>query len=330
MASGLGVFMKQFSFLVSLMLLSQLFASCFTKPDIEPSAAPQLMRDLIIKIDESTPDDFIIIPQNGQELLTTDLSATGAVEEKWLAAIDGVGREDLFYGYSGDNKETPEDATNYMLLYLDQFVAAGKTVLVTDYCSDNDKMLLAQSRSSTRNFIPFIAESRMLDIIPSWPEDSENLNLNPINTLADCKSFLYLINPDVNFSRKDDFIQSIDKLNHDLFIIDLFWGEERLSSEDIKTLQTKPNGTRRLVIAYFSIGEAEDYRYYWDKSWKTGDPIWLYKENPDWEGNFKVFYWHSDWQDIIIDSENSYLKLIQLSGFDGVYLDIVDAYEYFM
>ena len=83
----------------------------------------------------------------------------------------------------------------------------------------------------------------------------------------------------------------------------------------------------RLVIAYMSIGEAEDYRYYWEPAWSVNPPSWLETEN--WEGNYKVRYWDSDWQKIIFGNEDSYLKKVLDAGFDGVYLDIIDAFEYF-
>lgn len=35
------------------------------------------------------------------------------------------------------------------------------------------------------------------------------------------------------------------------------------------------------------------------------------------------------WQAIIYGNDNSYLKKIIDAGFDGVYLDIIDAFEYF-
>jgi len=78
-----------------------------------------------------------------------------------------------------------------------------------------------------------------------------------------------------------------------------------------------------------SIGEAEDYRYYWQSGWKVGNPSFLDKENPNWKGNYKVRYWDKDWQNIIYGNDNSYLKKILDAGFDGVYLDIIDGFEYF-
>lgn len=84
-----------------------------------------------------------------------------------------------------------------------------------------------------------------------------------------------------------------------------------------------------LVIAYLSIGEAEDYRYYWRPEWRPGEPEWLDAENPDWAGNFKVRYWDPGWRRVVYGGPSAYLDRIIDAGFDGAYLDIVDAYEYY-
>lgn len=92
------------------------------------------------------------------------------------------------------------------------------------------------------------------------------------------------------------------------------------SVEDIALIQD----TSKVALAYLSIGEAEDYRFYWQNSWASNPPDWLGPENPEWPGNYRVRYWMEGWQDIVYD----YLDRIAAEGFDGAYLDIVDAYEY--
>lgn len=94
------------------------------------------------------------------------------------------------------------------------------------------------------------------------------------------------------------------------------------------------------VLAYLSVGEAEDYRDYFDAAWLDGNgnpipgvaPAWLGETNPDWAGNYKVRYWMGDWREIIIGTDagpyTSPLDAIIDAGFDGVYLDIIDAYYY--
>lgn len=77
------------------------------------------------------------------------------------------------------------------------------------------------------------------------------------------------------------------------------------------------------LVGYLSIGEAEDYRWYWQDGWDSNPPSWLLEENDDWEGNYRVEFWNPAWQRIILSSLD---RLVDL-GYDGVYLDIVDAYE---
>ena len=77
-------------------------------------------------------------------------------------------------------------------------------------------------------------------------------------------------------------------------------------------------------VAYLSIGEAENYRFYWQEEWYNNPPEWLGKENPEWRGNYAVKYWNDTWKGIIF----SYLDEIIAQGFSGVYLDKVDEFEY--
>lgn len=102
-------------------------------------------------------------------------------------------------------------------------------------------------------------------------------------------------------------------------------------------LQIKATG--KVVLAYLSIGEAESYRYYFNPAWldTNGDPgtdapSWLGPTNPDWAGNYKVRYWEPGWKAVlygtVTGASESYLDRIIDQGFDGVYLDIIDAFEF--
>ena len=96
---------------------------------------------------------------------------------------------------------------------------------------------------------------------------------------------------------------------------------------DIQRMKAKPDGSRRQVIAYMSIGEAESYRYYWDPAWTDRKPTWLLDENPDWKENFSVCYWDPGWQGQFCGNPTAYLDKIIAAGFDGVYLDKCDVFE---
>ena len=95
------------------------------------------------------------------------------------------------------------------------------------------------------------------------------------------------------------------------------------TTAEIAALKNSAGG-RKIVLAYLSIGEAEDYRFYWQQGWQPNNPAWLGPENPDWPGNYRVRFWYTEWQNIVF----SYLDRIIGAGFDGVYLDLVDVYEY--
>ena len=98
---------------------------------------------------------------------------------------------------------------------------------------------------------------------------------------------------------------------------------------DLDKMKKKKDGSRRAVIAYMSIGEAEPYRFYWQKDWNQNKPFWILKPNPKWPDNYRVQYWNGAWRKILFGKKDSYLDKIIDAGFDGVYLDIVDGYEAF-
>jgi cysteinyl-tRNA synthetase len=88
-------------------------------------------------------------------------------------------------------------------------------------------------------------------------------------------------------------------------------------------------GGEKIILCYMSIGQAEDYRYYWQREWNQNPPPWLDAHDETWSGDHWVRYWDPEWQAIIYGSPQSYLDKIMELGFDGVYLDRVDAYWYY-
>ena len=118
--------------------------------------------------------------------------------------------------------------------------------------------------------------------------------------------------------------------SYDLMVVDYSRNgasEQVFSRADVATMQRKPDGSSRIVLAYLSIGEAEDYRWYWQRDWSNAPPAWLGAENPDWPGNYAVRYWDPQWQSLIMGGPGAYLDSIIAAGFDGVYLDRVDGFD---
>ena len=310
-----------------------LLTSCINGDDgSADTGAKQKMREFVIDISQyakAINPKFNIIPQNGIELVSKDGESLNLSSTEYLNAIDANGQEDLFYGDDNDDQKTPTATISYLKGFLNLAKTSGKKILVTDYCSTSAKMNDSYLQNSKAGYVSFAASQRELNVIPNVPAAIYQENNAVVASMRQVKNFLYLINPD-NFAAKTDFIKAVTATNYDLLIMDYYFhdGSEFTASE-INQLKKKANGGHRLVISYMSIGEAENYRYYWQSDWHSQKPIWMDAENPDWPGNFKVKYWNLDWQKIIYGNDNSYLKKIINTGFDGVYLDIIDAFEFY-
>lgn len=126
-------------------------------------------------------------------------------------------------------------------------------------------------------------------------------------------------------------LEAAGKTKFDLLVIDYSQDgtdEYAFSKSKIEALKNSSGG-KKVVISYISIGKAEDYRYYWNQSWDNNPPSFFESEDPKGDDNFLVHYWEKAWQDIIFGSNHSYVNKILSAGFDGIYLDIIDAYEYY-
>jgi len=120
--------------------------------------------------------------------------------------------------------------------------------------------------------------------------------------------------------------QRIGETAFDLVVVSL--GATGNSPDVIPALRDSPGGPK-IVLCYMSIGQSENYRWYWQPEWVTDPPAWLDVPDEVWAGDRWVHYWDPDWQAIIYGTPESYLDQILALGFDGVYLDRVDAYRYY-
>ena len=125
-------------------------------------------------------------------------------------------------------------------------------------------------------------------------------------------------------------LETLVKRTEDMLVTDYAreGGKIPLTRAEVTRLKTKPNGQRRTVISYLSIGEAEEFRFYWNDAWKIDKPAWLERENCAWPKAWMVRYWDPGWREIIISGRDAYLKRIIDAGFDGVYLDRIDMWEH--
>jgi cysteinyl-tRNA synthetase len=131
-------------------------------------------------------------------------------------------------------------------------------------------------------------------------------------------------------------LQNVDPVEiklspYDLVVLD--YGFDSLNAtafprEIVDLMRLRPDGSRRLVLAYLNIGEAEEARYYWRQTWFNNRPDWLEPEDTDSPGVYRVKYWDPAWQAIVYGTPKAYLDRILDAGFDGVYIDGADKVEY--
>jgi cysteinyl-tRNA synthetase len=76
------------------------------------------------------------------------------------------------------------------------------------------------------------------------------------------------------------------------------------------------------VVAYVSVGQAQNYRFYWQPGWGQGNPSWIGEVDPDRPTDFSVQFANPAWRQIM----EQYLDRVIAQGFDGVLLDGIDAY----
>lgn len=136
--------------------------------------------------------------------------------------------------------------------------------------------------------------------------------------LPDVKSWAYNI--------KNPRLDMIKNTNFDLVVMDMEIKKVPISREKVESLKIKKNGSKRTIVAYMSLGYAEDYRSYWDKAWATKKPAWLGEPNRVWKGNYLVNDVNSnEWMAIakgLVD------KAVE-TGYDGIMIDGVVSYKAF-
>ncbi len=304
---------------ILILLTSIIFIACSKEKMSDKKGAK--MQEFVIAISDyarTYDSDFIVIPQNGAELAFNYLTPEDGLHNGYMSSIDGIGIEELFYNgsFAPDNER----------LTMLQQISPLKKVMVSEYITDNSSISEAITNNLNEGFICFPRTANNYDYT-QIPDSVINENTDDINTLTDAQNYLYLISSD-SYSSRQDFINAIATTNFDVVLIDLFYGEAAFSPAEVTQLKTKANGGKRLVISYINIGAAESYRYYWQNDWKLHHPNWLKKPYDGYEDEIWVKFWKKEWQEIIYGNDNSYTKKIINAGFDGIYLDNVEAYYF--
>lgn len=119
--------------------------------------------------------------------------------------------------------------------------------------------------------------------------------------------------PSFAYYLKNPNVQAIKSSPFDLIIMDTENRKGKISKAEVADLVTN-----KAVLAYLSIGEAENYRDYWKKEWNKKRPGWIGNENPLWKGNYAIKdISNTEWLNIV----KAELDKIIDAGYSGVLLN---------
>ena len=130
------------------------------------------------------------------------------------------------------------------------------------------------------------------------------------------------------------YIEELAASEWDAFYIDAHFDMDALTKEEVEILKWKPQGGRRQVIAYLSIGTTELYRWYADpimvnpsqgsflhgtvengtfipareRIWDFGIPNWMLWSaySGQYADEATPIWWHPEWRDIIVRGGSPY------------------------
>jgi len=130
--------------------------------------------------------------------------------------------------------------------------------------------------------------------------------------------------------------EDLEKLKRfDIVVIEPYYVPNKQFLSELKS-----SGT--IILAYVSIGEADDGRRYW-ASWEpadntpdnptisrtivTKDDPMLIGEDPGWKGSYFVDASNPKWHNIILNEEIPYILWLGSGQYDGLMMDVVDVVE---
>ena len=298
---------------------------------------------MLIDYAHKNKPDFRIIVHEGQELL---------YRSSWEDACDGYNLSRRQKGSINDTSflnhgkqislEPKPDTPEYKYLHSVDAVAvnnlycgSGKEHDITfnhnlglisiDHCPSEEAAEQAVVRS--------VLDKKILYVFTNLDQAFSNIASQPlINDSArnvgnvDEAGNILLMTDDSRYTSKDKFVQDLSRTNYDIIVIKpLFAHRQRFSPDDIRRMQFKKNGSRRLLIAEMNVSEASPQDYFWHKNWKIGQPSWLVRKSFVDRDSVITKYWNENWRRII----SGHFKDILATGFDGVFFTGVQNHLYF-
>ena len=299
------------------------------------------MRSLITKISRfarRVDKNFIVMSRGGLELLEkvtgNEENATRSVATTYIKSIDGVILQNVFFPPSNgdtDGRETDEIKQKNRMRLANLGKKRGLNIWVMEFAPKIDVAKRSYALAKANDFIPFTIDrsGTLFNTIPPFPSRPMFENSVNVHGLNSVKNYLFMINPS-NFDTQDGMVERLGATNFDALVLDVFDNSQKpLTKKNVRRLQLKKIGSRRLVLAIMNISAADTSHYYWKSGWTVGNPRFVYAPSPGMSDRYLTKYWDRAWHDILTGKPDSYVYGIAKQGFDGVLLDGVENYRFF-
>lgn len=209
---------------------------------------------------------------------------------------------------------------------IDSFLKnSNKKIATISYCATDKSYDQAALLSANENvlFYGFENPKTAFQYISKQPIINENAR--NIFNVQEAENISFLID-DSHYQNKAEMIRAIRDSNYDVVIINpLFHNTIAFSKEEVKQLQYKKSGPRRLIIALQNVSEAFKSHYYWQEDWQIASPKWIKRASLVNKNAYITAYWSEEWQKIV----SNYFKSIVDSGYDGVFFTGINNHLYF-
>jgi cysteinyl-tRNA synthetase len=306
----------------------------------------QYMREVVIALSDyckKRRPDFMMLARGGPELMIKETreaewqqgrdpdgfaqgrySAVGSPDGAYLAAIDGLLIDGLYYGHDRYDEPIRSDDSALLTPCAELMTRQGRRVFEIDYCKDPKHRADAAARAQKQHLIAYLDGDgdKSLSRIPAAPPATENAA--HVTDLHGVKNFLPLLSS-AGFGRRDQWFEALAGTNYDLLIIDPFWRGSSMTIQDVRALKFKRLGSQRLVFATLPVGYAAVDRFYWQAEWRVGNPDFMAAADPDNPGHFITNYWMDSWKKVL----GNYVTGLCDLGVDGILLDGLESYLYF-
>ena len=314
-------------------------------PDSITNYRAEMRNNLLMLIDYARKHNpnFQILSHEGQELL---------YKSRWEHELEGYNRAreekegayDPAFLFEKDlgNQEPEKGTSEYRYLNAINAIALnnyycgeGREENVTinhglghisiEHCPDEKALDKAILRSLLDQKAVYAFTNRETAFQNPSNQPLINDSARNIEQIKQAKNITFILD-DSPYLSKEEMITTIVNNNYDIVVIDpLFHHKQPFSPEDVRRMSFKKNGSKRLVLAKLNVSEAAPQDYFWQESWKRGNPSWIVRKSFVNKDGFITRYWSEDWKKVL----SRHFRDIVASGYDGVFFTGIENHLYF-